>query len=92
MKQNDDFQEGVSPAYSIAIPLLNPKFLTTNESFQMRYYVWIFFKGYENYQGSNIKISKNSLFIKQKLCPLAILMPLKENPHIVPHLKALISC
>ena len=26
-----------------------------------------------------------------KLCPLAILMPLEENPYIVPHLKALIS-
>ena len=27
----------------------------------------------------------------QKLCPLAILMPLEENPYILPHLKALIS-
>ena len=26
-----------------------------------------------------------------KLCPLAILMLLEENPYIVPHLKALIS-
>ena len=26
-----------------------------------------------------------------KLCPLAILMPLEENPYTVPHLKALNS-
>ena len=32
-----------------------------------------------------------SKVISLKLCPLAILMPLEENPHIVSHLKALIS-
>ena len=31
--------------------LLTQKFLTTNESFQMRYYVWIFLKGHANCQG-----------------------------------------
>ena len=32
-----------------------------------------------------------SKVISLKLCPLAILMPLEENPYIVPHFKALIS-
>ena len=42
MKQNADFQEGISEAESPAKPLLNPKLLTTNESFQMRYHIRIF--------------------------------------------------
>ena len=30
-----------------------------------------------------------SEFKHLKLCPLAILMPLEENPYVVPHLKAI---
>ena len=51
MKQNTDFQECISQAYSPAPPLPTPKFLTTNESFQMRHYVRIFLKGHANCQG-----------------------------------------
>ena len=50
MKQNADFQEGISEAESPAKPLLNPKLLTINESFQMRYYIGIFLKGRQNGQ------------------------------------------
>ena len=46
MKQNADFQEGISQAYSTATPLPTPKVLTTNESFQLRYYIRIFLKGH----------------------------------------------
>ena len=35
MKQNAGFQEGISQAWSTATPLLTPKLLTTNESFQV---------------------------------------------------------
>ena len=51
MKQSADFQEGISQALSTATPLLTLKFLTLNESFQMRYYVRIFLKGYANCKG-----------------------------------------
>ena len=51
MKQNADFEEGFSQAKSTTRPLPIPRFLTTNESFQMRYYVRIFLKGHENCQG-----------------------------------------
>ena len=37
MKQNADFQEGISQPYIIATTLSTKKFLTTYESFQMRY-------------------------------------------------------
>ena len=37
MKQNADFQEHISQAYSTATPLPTPKFLTTNKSFQLNY-------------------------------------------------------
>ena len=53
MKQNADFQESISPAYSIAAPLPTPKFLTTNESFHMGYYMRIFLKGHQNGQRTN---------------------------------------
>ena len=33
MKQNTDFQEGISQAESTATPLPTPKLLTTNDSF-----------------------------------------------------------
>ena len=48
MKQNADFHEGFSQAKSTNTPLPTPKFLNTNESFQMRYYVRISIKGHEN--------------------------------------------
>ena len=51
MKQNVDFQEGISQAWSTPTHLPTPKFLATNESFQMRYYVWIFLKWHEKCQG-----------------------------------------
>ena len=51
MKQNADFNEGISQAYSTATLLSTPKFLTPNKSFQMMYYKRIFLKGHENYQG-----------------------------------------
>ena len=43
-----------------------------------------------------IKVLKKLFLLSKvnglKLCPLAILMPLDENPYIVPHFEALISC
>ena len=51
MKQNADFQEGISKAQGTATRVPTPKFLTTNENFEMRYYVRIFLKGHENCQG-----------------------------------------
>ena len=48
MKQNADFQEDISHAWSTATLLSSPIFLTTNKTFQMRYYVRIFLKGHEN--------------------------------------------
>ena len=64
MKQNTDFQERISQAESTATSLPTPKFLTTNESFQMRYYVRISLKGHENCQGLKLKVPKHLLFIK----------------------------
>ena len=51
MKQNADFNEGISQAYSTATLLPTPKFLTPNKSFEMMYYKMIFLKGHENCQG-----------------------------------------
>ena len=48
MKQNADIQEGISQAESTAIPWSTQKFLTTNESLQMRYHIRIFLKGHED--------------------------------------------
>jgi len=62
MKQNADFQDDVSQAWSTVTPLPTPKFLITNESFLRRYYTRIFLKGHENWQGLNLKVLKNSLF------------------------------
>ena len=50
MKQNADFQEGISQAYIAATPLLTPKLLNTYECFQMSYYIGIFLKGHQNGQ------------------------------------------
>ena len=62
MKQNADFKEGISQAQNTATPLHIPRFLTTTESFQMRYYTRIFFKGHENCQGVKVKISEKGSF------------------------------
>ena len=40
MKQNADFQEGISQAQSTATPLPTPKVLTTNENFDMRCFLF----------------------------------------------------
>ena len=42
MKQNADFQEGISQAYSTAALLSTPKILTSDKGFQMKYYKTIF--------------------------------------------------
>ena len=62
MKQNADYQLGISQAKSTAASLLTPKFLTTNDSFQMSYYVRIFLKGHENCQEVKAKSSKKLTF------------------------------
>ena len=72
MKQNADFQVGISQAQSTATLLYIPVFLTTNESFQIRYYIRIFLKEHENCHGVKVESLKQ--------CHLAILMPLEENP------------
>ena len=53
MKQNADFQEVISQNLSTVTLLPTQKFLTINESFQMRYYIRIFLKGHQNGQMSN---------------------------------------
>ena len=57
MKQNADFQEGISQAESTATPLPTPKFLTTNESFKMRHYISILLKGHQNAACKKTQIS-----------------------------------
>ena len=64
MKQNADFQLGVSQAESTAKSLPTSKSFIPYESFQMMYYVRISLKGYENCQRLSLKVPKNSLFIK----------------------------
>ena len=49
---------------SAAMPLPTLWFLTTNESFQMRYCMNFFFKGHQNCQKSNLKVHEKSCFIK----------------------------
>ena len=49
---------------SAATPLPTLRFLTTNESFQMRYCMNFFFKGHQNCQKSNLKVHEKSCFIK----------------------------
>ena len=41
MKQNADFQEGISQAQNTSTSLPTQKILTTYKSFQMRYYIGI---------------------------------------------------
>ena len=53
MKQKADFQEGISQGQSTATPFPTPKLLTTNESFQMRYY---------SYETSIIDMKQNADF------------------------------
>ena len=57
MKQNVDFQEEILQAQSTATPLPTSKSLTTNESFQMRYYVRIFLKVHQNGQRTKFQTS-----------------------------------
>ena len=58
MKQNADFQEDISQAQNTATPLPIPRFLPTNESFQMRYYyIGIFLKGHQNNQNAKFETS-----------------------------------
>ena len=58
MKQNADLQEGISQAYSTAIPLLTLKSLTNTENFQMRYYKRIFIKGHQ--YGQRVKFQTSN--------------------------------
>ena len=60
----DTFQDGVVLCKSAATPLPTLWFLTTNESFQMRYCLNFFFKGHQNCQKSNIEGHEKSCFIK----------------------------
>ena len=89
------FSRGHITSLSIAKPLPDPKFLTTNESFQMRYYVRIFLKGHQNSQRTKCRfltlLNKKWVFLNFLTLPLEVFMPLEENPYIVPHLKAIIS-
>ena len=55
-KQNADFQDGFPQAQSTATPPPTSKFLITNESFQVRYYVRIFLKGHQNGQRTKFQI------------------------------------
>ena len=82
--------------YHLATLLATLDFKTINESFQMKYCIRIFLKGYKNGKMTKLKVPQNSLFLLSKLrslklCPLANLMPLEENPYTVLHLKALKS-
>ena len=54
MKQNADFQEGISQAWSIATPLPTFNVFTTNESFKMKYYKRISLKGHKNGQRTKL--------------------------------------
>ena len=60
----------------------------------MRFYVKIILKPYNNPR-DKFKVQKTQFLLSKvrclKPCPLALLMPLEENPSIEPHLKALIS-
>ena len=57
MKQNGDFQEGISQPQGAATPLPIPMFSTSNESFQMRNYKRIFLKGHQNGQRTKFQTS-----------------------------------
>ena len=57
MKQNADFQEGISQAQSTATPQPTLKFLTTNKIFQMGYYIRILLKGHQNGQRTKFQTS-----------------------------------
>ena len=60
MKQNADFKDSISQVISTSTPLPTPKFLTTNQSFEMRYYIRIFLKGHE--MGKIIRSEKCSFY------------------------------
>ena len=71
------------------------RFKTTTESFQMRYCTQFFIMGIKTASGQSENIQKSLLLLSNfgsiNLLVLAILMPLEEKLHTVPHMKALIS-
>ena len=68
MKQNANFQEGILQALRTTTPLPTLKFLTSNESFQMRYYMRIFL------EGQTLGLAEVWQYSKLVKCPL-------ENQH-----------
>ena len=63
--------------------------LMPNFTFHLKFGIKMWWTTKKNYRTRmTVTVSKVRIL---KLCPLAILMPRKENPFIVPHLKALIS-
>ena len=67
MKDNADFQEGISQTQRTATLLPTSKFLTTNKSFQMRYCIRIFLKGHANCPGVKAKSSEKPTFYQENL-------------------------
>ena len=57
-------QDCIVLSKSAAMSLPTLRFLTTNESFQMRYCMNFFFKGHQNCHKSNLKVHEKSCFIK----------------------------
>ena len=59
----------------------------------MSYCMTFYLKGYQNYQKSNLKISKKSFLISKveslNLQVMEVLMPLEIKHHTLPHLEAL---
>ena len=58
------FQDSFLLCKNAAMSLATEGFLTTNESFQMRYYMKFYAKGHQNCQKSKSKLPKKSVFIK----------------------------
>ena len=58
------FQDSFVLCKNAAMSLATEGFLTTNESFQMRYYMKFYAKGHQNCQKSKSKLHKKSVFIK----------------------------
>ena len=79
------------------MPLPSWGYLTTNESFQMRYCMTLYLKGHRKYERSKLKLfnllNKNGLFgtFWDFLTLTSCMMPLEVQCHTVSHLKALIS-
>ena len=58
------FQTGFLPPKNVGIPTASLGFQTTIESFQMRYCMTYYLKGYQTYQNSKLEFPKKSTFIK----------------------------